>query len=375
MISSSLHHCGVGCLAWLRVWSNSRGEKQHLVAEDRHSCIERSSSADAIATKLDAHEAALSAAVNHSKSASEERKTKLMWFVATSCRWCVRRRKAPDMLAESSLTAECSVEKRALLSLQAELGRTDLAAVSDVLVPGEALQSCLLRFLRARNFDVGRAAAMLRKDLDWRKSVNPKLLMTRRPEEVTGCHAELLQKYGSNTTHQGFDRQGRPVVFKNFGQYRIQKLLHDSSVEKLKLLHIAENENAMHLCGAQSVKLGQEITEVVYIIEAAGWDPMNLLSLSALSQAQFMATVDQDHYPERLATVIVINAPSVVYRFWQVIMKFVDVKTRNKVQIYAKREQWIPVLEKLMETSQLAPEYRRSAYPQLDPPDCVSFKH
>ena len=41
--------------------------------------------------------------------------------------------------------------------------------------------------------------------------------------------------------------------------------------------------------------------------------------------------MDQDHYPERLGVIVVVNAPRVISIVWNFIKKYLDPVTREKV--------------------------------------------
>ena len=44
-----------------------------------------------------------------------------------------------------------------------------------------------------------------------------------------------------------------------------------------------------------------------------------------------IAVMDQDHYPERLGVIVVVNAPRVISIVWNFIKKYLDPITREKV--------------------------------------------
>lgn len=53
-----------------------------------------------------------------------------------------------------------------------------------------------------------------------------------------------------------------------------------------------------------------------------------------------MATTDSDHYPERLGTMVIINAPSMLSFAWNVIKGFLDAVTKEKINIIGKCFKW-----------------------------------
>lgn len=71
-----------------------------------------------------------------------------------------------------------------------------------------------------------------------------------------------------------------------------------------------------------------------------------------------MASTDGDHYPERLGTLIVINAPSVLSWAWRVIQGFLDDVQKAKICIYGcNPAEWQPVLFRLVDADQMPVQY------------------
>jgi len=247
-------------------------------------------------------------------------------------------------------------EATALERLRAALSMEELKAATQALVPGESLDSCLLRFIRHKDLKPVEAAKALRADLAWRASVDPGGLADMKPEEVAECDIRVLQKY-MPTWHQGFDRSGRPLMFAHYGKFRFPPVLQHTSVDKLLKLHIHNSERTARLCGLQSAQLGREICGVVTVVDAEGWDSHNLWVKASYAWAQGMATIDQEHYPERLGQMFIINAPQVVYHFWKVIQYVLPERTRERVKLYSGRDKWLPKLLELVDPEELPPEY------------------
>lgn len=52
---------------------------------------------------------------------------------------------------------------------------------------------------------------------------------------------------------------------------------------------------------------------------------------------QRIAAVDQDHFPESLHQLFIVNTPMVFYGIWKVIEKFLQERTRKKIRILGKK--------------------------------------
>jgi len=68
----------------------------------------------------------------------------------------------------------------------------------------------LLRFLRARNFDIEKATNMLTADLQWRKEFENRLIKgSEAPSIVEFCNTGFMYR-------AGFDKDNRPVLVLKF---------------------------------------------------------------------------------------------------------------------------------------------------------------
>lgn len=248
-------------------------------------------------------------------------------------------------------------ERGPLRALQQELGEELLRATRATLVPGETLESCLLRFLRRHGARSRIAAKALRAHLAWREAVRPSALAEQRPEEIAGCPAALLERY-MPTWHQGFDREGRPVVFSHYGKFRFRPILEAGvTVEKILQLHVRNSELTARLCGRQSQKLGRDISAAFIIMDTEGWDPQNVRTMAAFDWARGLAKIDQEHYAERMGQLFILNAPPTVEYFYKSLAWALPEKCRSRVQIFAGREHWVPALLQLIDARELPPEY------------------
>ena len=71
-----------------------------------------------------------------------------------------------------------------------------------------------------------------------------------------------------------------------------------------------------------------------------------------------MASTDGDHYPERLGSLVVINAPAVLSWAWKAIQNLLDDVQREKIGIYGTDpNEWRPVLLKIVDRDQIPVSY------------------
>ena len=123
----------------------------------------------------------------------------------------------------------------------------------------------LLRFLRARNFDVDKARDMFIKHLRFREEQDVDgLLLSPIPERT-----RILELFP-----QGYhmaDKAGRPVYIQYAGQLQIHKLLREVPEDQVIKLFVQENEKFVHFkLPACSEAMGRYIEQSFTIIDVKG---------------------------------------------------------------------------------------------------------
>lgn len=265
---------------------------------------------------------------------------------------------APSAALATAAAAPCAAtavrpqERRAIDALAAQL---EAGGVSFEPPPGESLDETLKRFLDARQGNVPKAAAFLAADSAWRNEQRIDELRTLRAEEVLGGAAALdgLLKVLPVAFGTGVDRSGRPIVYKHFGhQCKLSKVLDVASLEQVCRYNAWLNEQ-LTLCLAEAAA-----TKWTVVIDAAGWH-WGLADATSFRILKHMADVDARHYPERLAGILVLNAPPAIAAVWRVVSRWLDEVTRAKVDIISDRtpEQARARLESLALPSQRPQQY------------------
>lgn len=194
----------------------------------------------------------------------------------------------------------------------------------------------LLRFLRARNFHLKDAKAMLEATLAWREenSVDHIRKEFQYPERTE------LKKFYPQFHHQT-DKSGRPIYIEQFGRLDVDKVLEVTTMERLLKFHIQEWEILTDLkFPACSAKAGVHIEKSLTILDLKGVNPRSFAG-KVRHFAKEVTRIDQDHYPEHLGTMLIINTPIMFKAVWQVVKLWLDKKTQTKIQVlgahYQKR--------------------------------------
>lgn len=228
----------------------------------------------------------------------------------------------------------------------------------------------LLRFLRARKFNVKQALHLVREDVRWRSEDNRMHLRRESASEVLECDLGKLYTYFP-TWIEGHDKQLRPVSYRQFGKFEVWNVLKLTSMDRLIRFHAWETEVALHRMYSKSKAMDYNIETFVVVIDAAGWG-MRLATNDAFTFIKGMAVTDSDHYPERLGTLLVINAPSMLAVAYRVIQGFLDNIQKQKIRIMGTdRNEWLPVLLEYIDIDQIPMQYGGTA-PDPTPDEAIN---
>lgn len=227
----------------------------------------------------------------------------------------------------------------------------------------------LLRFLRARKFNVKLAMDMVREDVRWRAENNRGIIRKQTASEVLNCDLSQFYTYFP-VWIQGVDKQQRPVSYRQFGKLEIWNVLKLTSLESLIRFHAWETEQALRLMYESRDKHGYNIETFLLVCDAEGWN-LGLATSDAFAFIKGMVVTDADHYPERLGTLLLINAPSALTFAWRIIQGFIDAKTKEKIHIYgSNRSEWLPVLLKYVDEDKIPVQYG-GTLPDLTPEEAI----
>lgn len=252
-------------------------------------------------------------------------------------------------------------QERALLELRARMHALGLSAqlAAAVCAPAEDEDGLLLRFLRARGFEVPKAEQMLAADLEWRAELKVAELATRPEAEVLGCDPAMFAHYLPGW-YNSEDVRGRVAFWQKWGDLHVDELLKATSLQALRNHHVWQQERQMRRMAERAGEQGVWLSQCVNVIDANHWRP-SLATRGALAFLREISTLDQAHYPERMGLIVVINAPYTLSACWALISAWIHPVSREKVRILSGEAYWRPLLASLFELDQIPPEYGGTA--------------
>ncbi|PFH63302.1 hypothetical protein XA68_14954 [Ophiocordyceps unilateralis] len=188
----------------------------------------------------------------------------------------------------------------------------------------------VLRFLRARKWDVDRALVMLVSAMNWRFSemcVDSDIMLNGESgalhDEVNGD--EDAKKMGSDFMYQcrvgkcflhGTDKQGRPICV-------VRVRLHKPSGQSAESLE----RYTVYIIETARLALQYPVDTATIIFDMTGFSLANM----DYHPVKFMIQCFEANYPECLGTILVHNAPWVFQGIWRIIRGWLDPVVAAKV--------------------------------------------
>ncbi|KAL8840240.1 MAG: hypothetical protein Q9170_001447 [Blastenia crenularia] len=209
----------------------------------------------------------------------------------------------------------------------------------------------LLRFLRARKWDVHNALVMLIATMNWRMKdmhVDDDIMMKGEGQAVvdSSSSSAAVKKEGEDFLTQlrlgksflhGTDKEGRPMCFVRVRLHR-QGEQSEASLERYTVYTI---ETARLL-------LAPQVDTAAIIFDMTGFSLANM----DYGPVKFMIKCFEANYPESLGVVLVHKSPWIFQSVWNIIKGWLDPVVASKVHFTKNLEE----LEKFVEKSHIIKE-------------------
>ncbi|RXN14206.1 SEC14 1 [Labeo rohita] len=185
----------------------------------------------------------------------------------------------------------------------------------------------ILRFLRARDFNIDKAREILCQSLTWRKQHQVDYLLD------TWSSPQVLHDYYTGGWHH-HDKDGRPLYILRLGHMDTKGLVRALGEESLLRHVLSINEEGLRRCEENTKVFGRPISCWTCLVDLEGLNMRHLWRPGVKALLRIIEVVEAN-YPETLGRLLILRAPRVFPVLWTLVSPFIDENTRKKFLIYA----------------------------------------
>lgn len=194
--------------------------------------------------------------------------------------------------------------------------------------------STLVRYLRARSWQLQRASKMLLATLKWRKEYKPEAITWDEvaPEAETGKQFLLRDKAGNVAR----DCAGRPVLV-------LRPRNENTKTWERQMRYVIYN---LEVTSWHADQGGNTSTGMTWLVDFVGYGMRNA---PPIKSALTTLNVLQNHYPERLGAAIAYLPPTIFTLTWKAIHPFMDTATKEKIHFIDNEQKAREALGQLLD--------------------------
>ena len=189
----------------------------------------------------------------------------------------------------------------------------------------------LHRYLVARRHNIHDATVMFVNMLAWRVSFGVDDLASQPQCPWSDIRASLIPE----KVHF-VDKEGRPLYIACYGPIDTDKVLSSLTIDMMYVLETYRLEYNARLEEQSSAQVHRRVTQISVILDAKG---------CTLHHRHLMKWVDannhvgQNHYPEFLYQLFIVNIPSFFPTLWNVVKLMLDERVRQKINLLGSHYQ------------------------------------
>eukprot|EP01066_Platyproteum_vivax_P000168 Platyproteum_vivax@DN10190_c0_g1_i1.p1 len=206
----------------------------------------------------------------------------------------------------------------------------------------------LLRFLRARKFNVDEAHKMIEAYSTWRT-----IEKLDTQDQIYPFEKILRIKKEYPHGYYGTDKLGRPIYIERIGKINVDDLLALTSIDVFSKYYCEEYERLLSLrMPACSLAYGKRVETSLAIMDMTGLT-MKHFSSKCQGVVKHLTKICQDYYPETLGQMYIINPPRLFSWIWNVVKMWIDPKTKSKIRVMTDKNEMRKELAEIVDLDRM----------------------
>jgi len=186
----------------------------------------------------------------------------------------------------------------------------------------------LLRFLRARDFNVSAAYDMYVKTQEWKQRMD----MDRLYEEFEFTEGPDVRRFGWRMYFHGTDKLGRPIFIQDLSGLDTDKVFSVTTAERIVQNFAVTLEHAVReRYTACTETQGHLVDDNYMVLNVQGIGLSTFWNMK--SQLQSLLDVLDNNFPELSGRVQIINAPLLFTTIWNYVKGWLPTQTAAKIDI------------------------------------------
>lgn len=213
----------------------------------------------------------------------------------------------------------------------------------------------LIRWLRARNYNLQSAQDMLFENLKWREQNKMSNILT---EDFSDVSEEFP------VTLDGHDKQGRPIATLDMGEWDLRSAVLQGKLPRVLRYMDWFQEKILHQI-LEAQKAGKPVTRAVVLVDVEGFNLMQHLCSSCMSVFIRMTVSMESHFPGFWEFIAVVNAPASSRIGLEAVRPVMSPQTRDILKIFdTNKRQWMQYLDERIDKDQLYPNFGGTKKPK-----------
>jgi hypothetical protein len=186
----------------------------------------------------------------------------------------------------------------------------------------------LLRFCRARGFQIKRVRLMIENYLDFRDKMDVESM-----SKVDDSMFDIVRQYYAKG-YFGYDYEGRLIIVDKLSITHPQKILSVLSNEAVLTCLVRYFMHIIHVIFPVLSKIhNRRVDRLFYIIDMKDVSVTKFFDSKVLAFLKLLSQMASDYFPELLDKIYIISAPILFRGIWNICKVWLDERTRDKIKI------------------------------------------